>query len=119
LRFTIDYLIGKFKYVYIPEENVAIDEYLTLWKGRLSFRIYIPTKRERYGIKLSMLCESETGYLRNFIVYTGASTLYPPPVTINLTQNFEDYKSPSKVVLNLMDEILNQGYCLTLDNYFS
>ena len=63
LRYMMDYLIQKFKTNYVPEENVAIDAYLSLWKGRLSFRIYISTKRERYGVKLCMLCESETGYL--------------------------------------------------------
>ena len=24
------------------------------WKGRLKFRVYIPSKRERYGVKISM-----------------------------------------------------------------
>ena len=46
LRFFLEYLIVFYKESYIPEEHLAIDEYLSLWKGRLSFRIYIPTKRE-------------------------------------------------------------------------
>ena len=74
LRFTINYLIERFKGNYIPEENIAIDEYLSLRKGRLSFCIYIPTKRERYGVKLFMLCESNAGYLSNFIIYIGPTT---------------------------------------------
>ena len=74
LRFFLEYLIARYKENYIPEEHLAIDEYLSLWKGRISFRIYIPTKRERYGVKIFMLCESKTGYLLNFIIYTGATT---------------------------------------------
>ena len=43
LRFFLEYLIARYKENYIPEEHLAIDEYLSSWKGRLSFRIYIPT----------------------------------------------------------------------------
>ena len=95
-----------------------IDEYLSLWKGRLSFRIYIPTKRERYGVKLFMLCESNTGYLSNFIIYTGASTAYPVWPLV-LPKPFDEYKNPSKVVLSLLSGYVNLGYCVTLDNYYT
>ena len=77
LSFFLEYLIACYKENYIPEEHLAIDEYLSLWKGQLSFRIYIPTKREQYGVKIFMLCKSKTGYLLNFIIYTGATTEYP------------------------------------------
>ena len=76
LRFFLEFLHSKFEENYIPEEHLAIDEYLSLWKGRLKFRIYIPSKREEYGIKIFMLCESDTRYLLNFIVYVGADTAY-------------------------------------------
>ena len=58
----------------LPKQNVAIDESLTLWKGRLSFAQYIPLKTSKFGIKTFELCESKTGYLWNFIVYTGKVT---------------------------------------------
>ena len=65
-----------------------------------------------------MLCESDTGYLQNFIVYVGANISYPnaPP---NLPQPYEEYTSPSKVVLSLLHQYLNKGYCVTLDNYYT
>ena len=43
-----------------------------------------------------MLCESKTGYLLNFIIYTGATTEYldqPDP----LLMKFYECKSPSKL----------------------
>ena len=73
---------------YTPNGGLCIDEYLLLWKGR--FRVYIPSKRERCGIKIYMLCDSETGYLLNHIVYTGADTVYLTP-QINLPKSFEKY----------------------------
>ena len=65
-----------------------------------------------------MLCESRTGYLLNFIIYTGATTKYHEPLN-RLPMVFDDYKSPSKVVLSLLCEYLNKGYCVTLDNYYT
>lgn len=118
LRSLLEHLISKFKGNYTPSEHLAIDEYLSLWKGRLSFRIYIPSKRERYGVKVFMLCESQSGYLLNFIIYTGATTEYLNPLA-NLDLPFDTYKSPSKVVLSLLHDYLNKGYCVTLDNYYT
>jgi len=34
-----------------------------------------PKKRSRFGIKTFELCDSKTGYLWNFIVYTGKSAV--------------------------------------------
>ena len=65
-----------------------------------------------------MLCESNTGYLLNFIVYVGAATAYPN-APVNLQLRFEDYTNPSKAVLSLLHRYLNKGYCLTLDNYYT
>lgn len=58
VRPVVEYLVSKFKSVYIPEEHISIDEELLLWKGKLSFRQYIPLKRARFGIKMFSLCES-------------------------------------------------------------
>lgn len=43
--------------IYYPSKNIAIDESLILWKGRLSFRQYLKGKRHRYGIKLFILAD--------------------------------------------------------------
>ena len=92
---------------YKPKGNIIVDEYLSLWKGRLSFRIYIPSKRELYGVKLFMLCESETGYLTSFIIYTGSSTDYGHIADNMLLKPRAQYKSPSKVVLSLLKSFFN------------
>ena len=127
LRFFLDELQKNFESNYIREQNISIDEYLSLWIARLSFRVYIPSKRERYGLKLFMLCKSSTGYLSWFITYAGAGTNYedcsdislPEDKGRNLPTNFDEIKSPSKVVLSLMKPFLNKGYHLTLDNYYT
>ena len=114
----LEYLQSKFVTNYIPTQHVAVDEYLSAWKGRLGFHQYIPSKRERYGIKIYMLCESDSAYLWKFLVYTGVATIYPVP-SITLPKPFHEYKNPSKVVLSLLDGLYNQGYNVTLDNLYT
>jgi len=67
----IDNLSEKFKSFYVCEREICVDESLLLWKGNLSWKQYIPTKRARYRMKLFILSESQSGYVQNIILYTG------------------------------------------------
>ena len=66
---VVDYLMSKVKTVYAPGQNVDKDEEILLWKVRVSFKQYIPSKRARFGIKMFSLSEV-SGYLWNSLVYT-------------------------------------------------
>ena len=118
LRELIDHLSNVYYENYNPEQNLAVHEYLSLWKSCLAFKICIPSKRERYGIKLYVVYESDTGYLLRFIVYTGGSTVYQEPVE-ELSKQFDDHANPSKVVLSLLRGFYNKGYCVILDNFYT
>lgn len=74
IRRIIDELQRSFSRCFYPFRNLCIDESLMLFKGRLSFKQFIPTKRNRFGIKSFVLCDCLTGYILNFIVYTGKTT---------------------------------------------
>ena len=47
----IEFLVDHLKNVYIATQHISIHEELLLWKGRLSFKQYIPSKRWRFGAK--------------------------------------------------------------------
>ena len=64
----------KFSTKFKPFQYLCIDESLVLWRGRLAFRQYMPEKRHRFGLKLFLICDVESGYILDFIVYTGAQT---------------------------------------------
>ena len=119
IRELFDHVNRVFGKKFSPDQELCIDEYLSLWKGRLSFRVYIPNKRERYGIKMYMLCESRTGYLLGIIIYTGATSEYPEPSNTFLHKPFAEFGNPSKVVMSLRDKYLGQGYSLTVDNLYT
>ena len=102
----------KFSSVYIPDEHVSIDESLMLWKGRLGWRQYIPSKRARCGIKSYEICDSQSGYIWDVFVYTGKKTAY-------LNKYHEEKSMGAKCILTLAHELLGKGYCISMDNFFS
>jgi hypothetical protein len=71
IRLAIDKLITKFQDIYTQEEQLAIDEALCPFRGRIFFRVYIKGKPHKYGIKMFELCEAKSGYIYNLDLYTG------------------------------------------------
>lgn len=61
--------IRNFQSLHHPDKELALDESLLLFRGRLSFRQYIKSKKARYGIKFYALTTHD-GYILNFIIYT-------------------------------------------------
>ena len=57
--------------MYVPKQQLSLDEAIIPWRGRLSFKTYHPAKITKYGILLRMVCESESGYICNFQIYAG------------------------------------------------
>jgi DNA-directed RNA polymerase subunit RPC12/RpoP len=70
LKPILDHLNAIFNSVYTPERDVSVDESLMMWK------VYIPSKCARCGIKSFELCEAKSGYVWNFMIYTGQDTAF-------------------------------------------
>lgn len=104
-------LIQRFKTVYIPNENISIDESLIAHKGFLGWKQYIPSKRARFGIKMFQLCEADSGYIWNSVIYTGKGTIFMP--------EYESYGLSTKTVMSLIHDLKNRGYLLTTDNFYT
>ncbi|GFW13456.1 piggyBac transposable element-derived protein 4 [Trichonephila clavipes] len=85
------------------------------WRAtcRLSWKQYLPLKRARFGIKMYMLCEAKSGYVWSSIIFTGRGTLFDEEFLK------PEFSKSMQVVLTLMKPLLNKGYCVTLDNYYS
>lgn len=59
---------------YKPGSYVTVDEQLLGFRGRCPFRMYIPSKPDKYGIKTVVLCDSKTNYMIDAIPYMGKGT---------------------------------------------
>jgi len=73
---VLPYLKNKIRSAFIPHQKVNIDESLVLFRGRIHFRQFIPSKRSRFGMKVFVLCDCETGIVLDHILYTGKLDLY-------------------------------------------
>lgn len=96
---------NKFKEIYTPEQEICIDESNVRWRGRLSFRQYLPNKRHPYGIKIFKVC-TKRGFTWDFKVYIGRDDTRTSSVA-------------NSVVLELCSPLLDQGRILYCDNWYT
>ncbi len=89
-----------------PGRDICIDEQLVPFRGRCSFRQYMPSKPGKYGLKIWALCDVQTSYAWRLQVYLGRSASAP----IERNQGMH-------IVLELTDEL--QGHTVTTDNFFT
>lgn len=92
---------------YKPSTECTIDEQLLGFRGRCKFRMYIPNKPEKYGLKLVFMCDSHSKYLVTGIPYIGKET----------------YNGPEPLAQYLVKELAKPIYGtnsnITTDNWFT
>ncbi|KAL4120990.1 hypothetical protein QTP88_013581 [Uroleucon formosanum] len=60
------FIIKQCSKFYKPAQNLTVDEGICPFRGRISFRVYMKNKPQKYGMKLYILSDPETGYTLNF-----------------------------------------------------
>ncbi|XP_069157036.1 piggyBac transposable element-derived protein 4-like [Procambarus clarkii] len=101
VRPVMDYLKQRFGEVYLAKRELCLDEGTMAWRCRLLFKVYIPNKPVKYGVKLYMLAESTSGHLYDFDVYSGIG------------------KTIIETVTGLIRPLVNKGHHLYMDNYYN
>lgn len=71
IRNIWDKFIANCMRLYSPSANLTIDEQLLSFRGNCRFKMYIPSKPAKYGMKIVMLNDTATGYMFNAIPYVG------------------------------------------------
>jgi hypothetical protein len=105
VQHLLDMLNANSKRNFIPGQDICVDESMVPFRGRLLFRQYHKQKRHKYGIKLFKLC-TLPGYTFKINIYAGKQS-----EQINVT--------PQRVVMNLCQDLLNKGYSLYTDNWYT
>ena len=106
----IDLLLPIIQKNFIPGRQVAVDESVISFRGRVSFRQYLKGKPNPWGIKAYVLSDSASGYMHNLRIYYGKNT--------NLVRNPE-LSHTVKVVLTLTEHLHNKGYDLYTDRFYT
>ncbi|CAH2084240.1 unnamed protein product [Euphydryas editha] len=92
--------------IYTPGRDVVVDESMVPFRGRLLFKQYIPSKAQKYGLKIYKLCSVE-GYVWSYEIYDGQS------------KKIEGLDLSGSIVVRLAQELLNEGRLIVTDIYYT
>ena len=90
---------------YEPSTNYTIDEQLLSFRGRCSFKMYLPAKPDKYGSKIVAINDAQTHYMYNAIPYVGS------------VNKESDETVPSYYVRKLAEDFYDSGRNITADNW--
>lgn len=99
VRRVVSYLDKKYRQYYVPQHKVSVDESTVAFKGRVCFKMYNKDKPIKWGIRIWVLSESDTGYICALEPYLGKAT------TNSMTR--QDLGVTSRVVLHLVEKLEN------------
>ncbi|KAJ3646387.1 hypothetical protein Zmor_005897 [Zophobas morio] len=94
---------------YTISEYATIDEKLEGFRGRCAFKQYIPSKPNKYGLKVFALVDAKTKYTLTLEPYVG---LQPEGL-------YRKNNDPASIVLRLIAPISGSGRNVTCDNWFT
>lgn len=100
----------KFTDVFIPYQKICIDESVVQWKGRLSFKQFLPKKHHRFGVKCFIMFDCRTGFIMNIIIYTRKETQVEVQNRLGIS---------GSVVTTLMTPYSGLGHTLYVDNCYT
>lgn len=95
--------------LYSPYEICTIDEQMSGFKGRCKFRMYLPAKPDRYGLKFIMINDSKTSYMLDVMPYLGKES-----GRINRNEPVANF-----FVRKLVESIRGSGRTVVMDNWFT
>lgn len=109
IREVFEYFLVNIQKCFIASEFLTVDEQLLAFRGRCSFRQYIPNKPARYGIKMWALVDVKTSYTFNLETYVGTQPEGP----------YRCSNSGEQVVLRIVEPVAKTNRNITGDNWFT
>ncbi|XP_033730162.1 piggyBac transposable element-derived protein 4-like isoform X1 [Pecten maximus] len=107
----LDHVNAVSQELFQPFRQIAVDERMVASRHRFSgIRQFIKDKPVMFGLKLWILADTQTGYTYNFYVYLGKKRSEIIDKGKGLAYN---------VVFKLISPLLNQGYHLFVDNFYT
>lgn len=106
--------IANSRLVYSPGPTMCIDEMLVPFRGRCRFKMYMPKKPAKYGIKILCMTDARTHYVYNWYIYCGKGSDGK-----GLSDAEKNLLIPSQAVIKLAKPIEKTRRNITADNWFS
>nr|CAH7763977.1 unnamed protein product [Callosobruchus chinensis] len=115
ISFIFETFINNCRNVYSIGQCACVDEMLVKFRGRCKFKMYMPNKPAKYGIKLMCMTDARNGYLHNAYIYVGKDS-------DGKTLSDEERRTllkPTQAVIRLTASLRNSNRNVTADNWFS
>lgn len=106
IRPILDDILQKCTNNYNPHRGQSVDEGMIAYKGRLSFKQYLPAKPTKLGIKIWERALPQNGYCHEFQIYTG-----------KVDGGATEEGLGAIVVQNLGRKIIKKGHHVHMDNF--
>ncbi|XP_046575728.1 piggyBac transposable element-derived protein 4-like [Haliotis rubra] len=107
IRKVFDTFNARLQRFYSPGAYLTVDEQLVPFRGRCGFKQYIPSKPDKYGLKIFWIVDAKTFYPLKAYPYIGKEA---GRVQVGLGE---------KVVMDLARPYARSGRNITMDNYFT
>ena len=107
----LDMILAKFQHHFVLFDKLSSDESMIGFKGRVSFRQYIPKKPTKWGILAKTLADSATGYMLNIRLYYSRDDSVP--------ETDDGLTKTSRTVVKLADPYLEKGYHIFADRLYT
>jgi hypothetical protein len=111
VRPVIDKIVSLCLSNYDPPMEQSVDEGMIAFKGRLSFKQYLPAKPTKFGIKVWARAAPLNGYCHEFQVYTGKQD--------QVGNQRSEEGLGARVIKDMTRNIFGKGHHIYMDNYFS
>ena len=115
VRNFVIYLQKKCLELFTPGKNIAMDESTVRYKGRIVFKTYNPQKPTKWGMRVYVLSDYDTGYISCFEIYFGKPTADALPRA--------DESFTNRIVMHLVDQLAAQtqgsGYHIYTDRFYT
>ncbi|TBU02002.1 transposase IS4, partial [Hamiltosporidium tvaerminnensis] len=101
---------------FVPSREISVDESVVGFKGKISFLTYNPNKPTKWGIRMYVMADANTGYVYSILPYYCSLTsedLIRPDLPVS-----------TRIVLELCNKLLdsnpgNTGYDIFTDRYYT
>lgn len=100
--------------IYCVSSETTVDEMLIPFRGRCAFKVYMPNKPKKYGVKVMCLADAKTSYLLNAYIYSGKDS-----DGATLTDSEKKLSVPTQALLHVCKPIEGSNRNVTADNWFT
>ena len=105
----LDIVDPTYMQVYGPRRELSLDQSIVKFKGRIFFRLILPAKPTKWGIKECILAEAKTGYALKSTADTGKTSF----------QRDEGVGLSEQVILDLLEGFEDKGHKVYMDSFYS